>query len=74
MPVDHTLALQTAIVAVVTGDTDLDQLIAGRIYDYVPADPVFPFCRIGPMTAAPFEANNHNCETTRSFVPSRGGA
>ena len=57
MPVDHCLALQTALIAAIDADTDLTVLIAGRVYDYVPADPQYPFCRIGPMTAAPFEGD-----------------
>ena len=57
MPVDHSLALQTALVSAIAADGDLTALISDRIYDFVPADPIFPFCRLGPMATAPFEGD-----------------
>ena len=65
MPVDHSHALQVAIVSAVSADTDLHQLITGRIYDYVPAGPTYPFCRIGPMRAVPFEGDCINGSEVR---------
>ena len=57
MAVDHSLALQAGVIAAIEADAGLTALIAGRIYDYVPADPVFPYCRIGQMAASPFEGD-----------------
>ena len=57
MAADHTLALQTAILAAMGADLDLTALIGTRAYDYVPANPEYPFCRIGPMRAEPFEGD-----------------
>ena len=57
MAVDHSLRLQTAVIAAIDADTELTALIAGRVYDYVPVSPQYPFCRIGPMRATPFEGD-----------------
>ena len=57
MQVDHSLQLQTALVAAIEADPGLTALIASRIYDYVPQSPQYPFCRIGPMTSEPFEGD-----------------
>ena len=51
------LALQAALITAIEADAGLTALIAGRVYDYVPAGPQYPFCRIGPMTAEPFEGD-----------------
>lgn len=53
---DHSLALQTAVIAALIADAAVAALVAGRVYDHVPADPVWPFIRYGADLVVPFEA------------------
>ena len=43
------LELQGAIVARLRADATVASLVNGRIYDSVPANPVFPYVTIGPI-------------------------
>ncbi len=43
------LELQSAIVARLKADPAVTALIAGRVYDSVPASAVFPYVSIGPI-------------------------
>lgn len=44
---EPSLALQGALVSCFKADSALSALIGTRIYDRVPADPVFPYIRVG---------------------------
>jgi len=46
--IDPSLPLQAAIVAALKGSDELTALIGGRVYDDVPAAPVFPYISLGP--------------------------
>lgn len=47
-----TLELQRAIVERLKADLTVSALVAGRVYDSVPAEPVFPYISIGPTDEA----------------------
>jgi hypothetical protein len=43
--------LQAAVYAALTADAQLDALIDGRVYDFVPNETAFPFVSFGPVNA-----------------------
>lgn len=52
-----TVALQTAIVGELKADGDVNSLVAGRVYDTVPAAAVFPYISLGPEQVLPDRAD-----------------
>ncbi|MFC0243673.1 DUF3168 domain-containing protein [Rhodopseudomonas telluris] len=53
---DPSYELQAALVAALKADAALSALIAGRIYDAVPTDAVFPYVSLGPCQVLPMRA------------------
>jgi hypothetical protein len=49
------LELQSAIVARLKADPGVAALVAGRIYDSVPASAAFPYVSIGPVDSVGFD-------------------
>jgi hypothetical protein len=49
------LELQSAIVARLKADPGVAALVAGRIYDSVPAGAAFPYVSIGPVDSVGFD-------------------
>lgn len=58
-PLDPTLAIRGKVVAALRADAQLNALApAARVYpSKVPADPVWPFIRVGTITTAPFRVD-----------------
>jgi Protein of unknown function (DUF3168) len=50
---DPSLELQKALVAVLKNDTDVNAIIAGRIYDAVPGNATKPYLSFGPFQLLP---------------------
>ncbi len=49
----HELALQKGILARLKADATLDALIAGRVWDSAPPDPVYPHVKLGRSQSRP---------------------
>lgn len=49
----HELALQKGIVARLKADATLDALVAGRVWDAVPPDPLYPHVKLGRSQSRP---------------------
>jgi Protein of unknown function (DUF3168) len=50
---DPSLELQKALVAALKADAGVNAIIAGRIYDGVPSNPVKPYVSLGPFQLLP---------------------
>lgn len=48
---DHLSPLQAAVYAALTADAQLDAIVSGRVYDFVPTSAVYPFVSFGPVNA-----------------------
>ncbi|KAB7741603.1 DUF3168 domain-containing protein [Parvibaculum sedimenti] len=72
---DADLALQKAIYARLSGDAPLAALVAGRIYDNVPADAGFPYMTLGEAQVSDWSTgDSEGGEHRLTFhVYSRGG-
>jgi hypothetical protein len=49
-------AVQSAVMAVLTTDAPLQTLVPGGVWDYVPADPVWPYLCLESAEEAPADA------------------
>ncbi len=60
MTADSQWPLQVALRAALVADAALDGLIAGRVYDHVPQDSVFPYLVIGDTTTRDFDTKTED--------------
>ena len=60
------LEIQGAIVQRLKADSTLTTLVAGRVYDQPPSNPVFPYVTIGPS-----DANDDDAECITGFLISQ---
>ena len=54
MTIDPERALSAALIAALRADAGLAPLLAGRVYDEPPPDPVYPYLHVGRMQSRPW--------------------
>lgn len=53
---DHATIIRQAIIDALLASSDLQAIIGTRVFDYVPANPVYPYLRVGQIASAlPYE-------------------
>jgi hypothetical protein len=50
---DPSEPLQRSVFTIVTGNTAVAAIIGGRLFDRVPPEPVFPYCKFGEFQLLP---------------------
>jgi hypothetical protein len=53
---DHSTDVRRAIIAALRASVDVQAVVGTRVFDYVPAEPVYPYIRVGQIaTSIPYE-------------------
>lgn len=77
MAVDSMKDVQAALYAHLTGDTVLNGLVQGRIFDFVPQGTAFPYVAIGETVSHAFDtqssSGNEMMVTLHVYSQARGG-